>query len=229
MRTEHRLLFRLDAEVVRAIDMRVYRGKRGGPRVPAARVIDVWIGAGGYGVGMPDVITTIEADHREVERLFAAYATATSPDEKDGLVDQIRLALAPHAAAEEILVYPAVRGASGEGDEQASHSIDEHQEIKRLLSEVDHMSATDPGRDQKVRELEQAVAHHVEEEEGEVLPSLRAGVTAERLEQMGELFSTMKPLLPTHPHPLVPGTASAQLLAGPLASVADRIRDLLAR
>jgi PPOX class probable F420-dependent enzyme len=28
MRTEHRLLFRLEPEVVRAIDMRVYRGKR---------------------------------------------------------------------------------------------------------------------------------------------------------------------------------------------------------
>jgi hypothetical protein len=29
MRTEHRLLFRLEPEVLRAIDMRVYRGKRG--------------------------------------------------------------------------------------------------------------------------------------------------------------------------------------------------------
>jgi hypothetical protein len=28
MRTEHRLLFRLEPEVSRAIDMRVYRGKR---------------------------------------------------------------------------------------------------------------------------------------------------------------------------------------------------------
>jgi len=62
-----------------------------------------------------------------------------------------------------------------------------------------------------------------------VLPSLRAGVDAQRLERMGELFEQMKPMLPTHPHPLVPGTATAQLLAGPLASVADRIRDLLAR
>ena len=178
---------------------------------------------------MPDVTTIIENDHREVERLFAQYAAAATADQKDDLVDRIRLALAPHAAAEEILVYPAVRRAVEEGGEQASHAIDEHQDIKRLLSEVDKMSAGDSERDAKVRELQQAIEHHVQEEETNLLPSLRAGMDAERLEQMGELFERMKPLLPTHPHPLVPGTATAQLLAGPLASVSDRIRDMLAR
>ena len=178
---------------------------------------------------MTDVTTIIENDHREVERLFAAYAAATTGDAKTQIIEQVRLALAPHAAAEEILVYPALRGVGGDGNEQANHAIDEHQDIKRLLSEVDKMSADDADRDAKVRELEQAVAHHVEEEEGEFLPSLRAGMSADRLEKMGELFSNMKPLLPTHPHPLVPGTATAQLLAGPLASVADRIRDFVSR
>jgi len=178
---------------------------------------------------MPDVTTVIENDHREVERLFAAYSAAATNEEKDRLVDEIRLALAPHAAAEEILVYPAVRRAAEEGGDQARHAIDEHQEIKRILSDVDKMPGDDPERDQKVRELQQAVEHHVEEEEGSVLPSLRTGMDVERLERMGELFEQMKPLMPTHPHPLVPGTASAQLLAGPLASVADRIRDFLGR
>jgi len=178
---------------------------------------------------MPDVTTIIENDHREVEGLFAQYFVAANPQAKDQVVDQIRLALAPHAAAEEILVYPAVRGAVGDGKEQADHAIDEHQEIKRLLSEVDKMSADDPQRDERVRQLQQAVDHHVQEEESTVLPSLRAGLDDQRREQMGDLFQKMKPLLPTHPHPLVPGTATAQLLAGPLASVADRIRDFVSR
>jgi len=178
---------------------------------------------------MPDVITIIEQDHREVEGLFAAYSAAATVEEKDEIVDRVRLALAPHSAAEEILVYPAVRRAAEQGGEHADHSIDEHQEIKRLLSEVDKLSAGAPERDQTMHELEQAVAHHVLEEEGSVLPTLRAGTDPERLEQMGELFQRMKPLLPTHPHPLVPGTATAQLLAGPLASVADRIKDMIGR
>jgi hypothetical protein len=49
---------------------------------------------------------------------------------------------------------------------------------------------------------------------------LRAGTDPQRREQMGDLFQRIKPLLPTHPHPLVPGTATAQLLVGPLASIA---------
>jgi len=178
---------------------------------------------------MADVITIIENDHREVDGLFAAYSAATTTENKDTIVEQIRRALAPHAAAEEILVYPAVRRATKDGDDKAGHSIDEHKEIKRILAEVDTMSAGDPTRDQKVRDLQQAVEHHVEEEEGDVLPRLRAGMDEERLQRMGELFQKMKPLLPTHPHPLVPGTATAQLLAGPLASVADHIRDFIDR
>ena len=177
---------------------------------------------------MTDVITIIQNDHREVERLFAAYAAAPSAEDKDRLVDEIRLGLAPHAAAEEILVYPALRRAAQDGKEQADHAIDEHHDIKRFLSEVDKMSAG-AERDAKVRELQEAVDHHVQEEEGELLPSLRAGMDAERLEKMGDLFDRMKPMLPTHPHPLVPGTATAQLLAGPLASIADRIKDFVSR
>jgi hemerythrin superfamily protein len=178
---------------------------------------------------MPDVIAIIEHDHREVERLFAAYSASGDADEKDRIVDEVRLALAPHAVAEEILVYPALRRVVEEGGEEADHAIDEHQEIKRLLSEVDKMASGEPGRDQKMQELQHAVEHHVQEEEGVLLPSLREGMDAQRLDRMGELFERMKPLLPTHPHPLVPGTATAQLLAGPLASVADRIRDFIAR
>lgn len=178
---------------------------------------------------MPDVITVIQNDHREVERLFAAYGAALTGEKKDEVPDQIRRSLAPHAAAEEILVYPAVRRAAGDGDDTASHAIDEHQEIKRLLAEVDTMSADDPERDAKVLELQHSVEHHVAEEESDVLARLRSGIEPERLERMGELFERMKPLLPTHPHPLVPGTATAQLLAGPLASVADHVRDLVSR
>ena len=37
-----------------------------------------------------------------------------------------------------------------------------------------------------------------------------------------------KSAVPTHPHPLVPGTAMAQLVAGPWASLVDHLRDLVA-
>ena len=36
-----------------------------------------------------------------------------------------------------------------------------------------------------------------------------------------------KKVVPTHQHPLVPGTATAQLVAGPWAATVDKVRDLL--
>ena len=178
---------------------------------------------------MTDVITLIQNDHREVETLFGQYHAATDAEEKGRLIAKVTESLAQHAAAEEILVYPAVRRAAEDGREEASHAIDEHQEIKRALAEVDKLDVNDPGREAKVRELEQVVSHHVEEEETSVLPTLASGTDPSRLDSMGELFERMKPLLPTRPHPSVPGTATAQLLAGPLASIADRIRDFIER
>ena len=178
---------------------------------------------------MPDVISIIQNDHREVEALFARYTSALDTSEKQRVADTIREELSKHATAEEILVYPAVRRAAEGGDEEAGHAIDEHQEIKRVLADLDKLDGGDPQHTVKVRELEQAVSHHVEEEEGLVLPTLASGTDPDRLEKMGDLFQKIKPMLPTHPHPNVPGTATAQLLAGPLASIADRIRDLVRR
>ena len=178
---------------------------------------------------MPDVISVIQNDHREVEALFAQYASATDNAERRRVADTIRQELSKHATAEEILVYPAVRRAAEGGGQEAGHAIDEHQEIKRVLADLDKLQPDDAQHGAKVQELEQVVSHHVAEEEGSVLATLAAGTDPDRLEKMGDLFQRMKPLLPTHPHPSVPGTATAQLLAGPLASIADRIRDLLRR
>jgi hemerythrin superfamily protein len=178
---------------------------------------------------MPDITTIIENDHREVERLFESYRSSGPSADRQAIVDRIRVMLAQHSAAEEILVYPTVRRTAEDGDALADHSIDEHQEIKRLLAELDDLSADDPAQSAKVADLERAVAEHVEEEESVVLPALIGRTDSERRERLGELFEDTKPLLPTRPHPSVPGTASAQLLVGPLASVADRIRDFVGR
>jgi hemerythrin superfamily protein len=176
---------------------------------------------------MTDVISAIEADHREVDAMLDEYdLPETSARRKKELVTTITRALAQHSAAEEILVYPRLRYHLGRGD--ANHAIDEHQGIKRALANVDKAQAGS-AQDAEVAELARLVREHVEEEEQDLLPRLRSEIDAGQLRGMGTLFQQMKPLLPTRSHPAVPGTATAQLLAGPLASVADRIRDLTGR
>jgi hemerythrin-like domain-containing protein len=180
---------------------------------------------------MTDVITMLKEDHRQVEQMGEALDAAGTTEEKKKVARQIVRELATHAAVEELLVYPALRiKVKDNGDRWADHSIEEHHQVKLLLSEAEESMRKFPDAARFVPEIRAAVnttRKHIEEEEGEVLPALEQNISRDRLEQMGRLAEKIKPLLPTHPHLLVPGTATAQLLAGPLASVADHVRDFL--
>ena len=75
-------------------------------------------------------------------------------------------------------------------------------------------------------EFRRAVLTHAEREENEVFPLLRQ-LDPGKLTPMATLVDSAKKAAPTHPHPHVPGTATANLLAGPAAAVVDRTRDSL--
>ncbi|MDQ3945337.1 MAG: hemerythrin domain-containing protein [Actinomycetota bacterium] len=175
---------------------------------------------------MPDAISVIEKDHRTVDAMFNDYETVIDEARKEEVAPRIVRELSIHAALEEMLVYPVVRLKVDGGDDMVDHAVEEHQEAKRLLADIEK-AGSGSQRDQLMKELAGSIREHIAEEEGDVLPRLRECVDAERLEQMGTLMERSRGLMPTHPHPMVPGTAAAQLLAGPLASVADHIRDFV--
>ncbi len=65
-------------------------------------------------------------------------------------------------------------------------------------------------------------------------PKARSGATAEQLafrkqsveaQRLGDQVTQAKKLAPTRPHPHVPPQPAAVKSAGPLAGVADRLRD----
>jgi hemerythrin superfamily protein len=180
---------------------------------------------------MTDVISMLKEDHREVERMASALDSAEGPDEKKKVARRIIRELAAHAAVEEVLVYPALRiKVKDNGDRLADHSIEEHHQVKELLDQAEEEMEKFREKSRFVLMMSEAInatRKHIEEEEGEVFPALEHNLDRERLEQMGRLAQKIKPLMPTHSHPLIPGAASAQLLAGPLVSVADHVRDLL--
>jgi iron-sulfur cluster repair protein YtfE (RIC family) len=164
----------------------------------------------------------IEQDHRAVERLFAAF-TGTGVD-RQGIVDRIIEELSRHAAAEEEVVYPEMARKLAGGDQKTAEARDEHAAMKRILAELDQRPA--PGDVERlIRALEQEVKHHVQEEEGDLLPSLRRAVGDLRMRELGATFQTAKRMAPTHPHPHAPDAPPGNLVAGPVAAAADRLRD----
>lgn len=174
-----------------------------------------------------EITELLTNDHREVDELFRRYNLSDKDDSIEELTKEIVHELSVHAAVEELFVYPLIRAKVEGGGDLADEAIDEHQSVKRLLADIEKMEAGSAEHGTKMDELIQAVRHHVEEEEGEVFPKLRDGASASVRDKVGTVVEHAKGVVPTHPHPLVPGTATAQLVAGPWAAAVDKLRDLV--
>jgi hemerythrin superfamily protein len=136
---------------------------------------------------VPDVTKLIESDHREVENLFAQF----KQDNSKSTAMKICSELDAHAAAEEKVFYPVVRDDVPDGKKLAGEGEEEHGEARQLIGRI--KNTQDEGHlADLVNQLEQAVSHHVNEEEKEMLPKAREALDASRLSELGTEFQAAK-------------------------------------
>ncbi len=138
-----------------------------------------------------DAIELLLDDHRQVEALFAEYeelATSEDLDAKESVATEICEKLTVHAQLEEEIFYPAARQALSGDTEIVDEAEEEHSDAKQLIAEIEEMSPEDDDYDAKVKSLNEAITHHVEEEEDVMFPKLRqSGMDTQALgEQMAE-------------------------------------------
>jgi hemerythrin superfamily protein len=136
-----------------------------------------------------DAVSAIMQDHRMLERLFEECRTNRS--QRPALVAEIRARLKAHRIAEEERVYPAFAAAAPSESDEVHHGVAEHREAEELLAEAAHVAATEPDSaafDAAFGRFVAVVAHHVEEEEGELLPTLEDAVDRDELERLGVAF-----------------------------------------
>lgn len=175
-----------------------------------------------------DPITALMDDHRRVDELFAAFQSSSGDEARDVLQEIVR-ELSTHAAVEEQALYPAMRQALAGGDEKVDHAIDEHQQVKETLDELD---GADPGGEDvasQVSALAASVQKHVSEEEEELFPALRDALGPAGLTEMALLAEKARGAAPTRPHPHAPTSGAAQAVAGTVAGVVDKARDAARR
>ena len=175
-----------------------------------------------------DAIEVLTADHQEVEAMFGQLEALPEGPERDQLVQQVTRELSVHAAVEEQVLYPAMRRSLADGESQVEEALDEHQAVKETLVDIERASDPDE-RDELLEELIGDVRHHVEEEEGELFPELRAAIGQDELRQMGSALQAAKKMAPTHPHPHAPSTPPGNIVGGVAAAAADKIRDAVQR
>jgi hemerythrin superfamily protein len=174
----------------------------------------------------PDAVQLLTADHAEVETMFRQLETLPEGASNDELVQSVVRELSVHAVIEEQVMYPVMRKALPDGETLVQEAIDEHQEVKETLAAIE--KAGSPGDVRPL--LEQLIAdvrHHVDEEETELFPKLRASIGKVELQEMGGKLAAAKKTAPTHPHPHAPNTPPGNIVGGGAAAVIDKVRDAL--
>ena len=184
-----------------------------------------------------DAIALLQRDHQEVEQLFKQFEKLTerAHKSKEKIVNKVIRELAIHSAVEEMLFYPAVRTAAlkatvrslKEAGETVLESLEEHHVVKWTLSELENMSPDDERYDAKFKVLMESVRHHIEEEQGELFPKARRLLGEDMLDALGERIEKAKKIAPTRPHPRAPDQPPGNVVAGTVAAVMDRAKDMM--
>jgi hemerythrin superfamily protein len=173
-----------------------------------------------------DALTLLKADHDAVENKFVKFE-ALGPralKSKTALVADVIEALSVHAAIEEQLLYPAVRGRLVDEEGQVLEALEEHHVVKWTLSELDGMSPEHERFDAKFTVLMESVRHHVKEEENELFPKVRKGFTRTELADLGEALAKAKLTAPKKPHPRSPDEPPMNTAAAAITNPLDAFR-----
>jgi hemerythrin superfamily protein len=172
-----------------------------------------------------DAIALLERQHAEVRRLFNQVQQAGPADKAETFQCLVRL-LAAHETAEEEVFHPTARRADG-GQAVVEARLAEESAAKQALAELEKLGVDDPGFDEGFDAFRVMVDRHATNEENEEFPLVRATQDADDLAAMGELLRAAESVAPTHPHPHGPDSAVGNLVIGPFAAIADRVRDTL--
>jgi hemerythrin superfamily protein len=176
-----------------------------------------------------DAVAVLKKDHAEVERMFVRFEKTRSAAERQRLAERIVRELSIHAAIEEQLVYPRLRGRLDGSEGDVLLALEEHHFAKVALTEIEALPQESDRLEPKVRVLAENVRRHVQEEERELLPALKRLVSASVLLELGDALLAAKRLAPTRPHPTAPDEPPGNVLTTPAAAVYDRGRDALTR
>jgi hypothetical protein len=146
--------------------------------------------------GPIDITDLILTEHDVFRRSFAALDKVLAPDE-DPATHEERLGelwaplaahLERHAAAEELVVFPALLRHGANGEHETLDAVGDHNDIRDAIREA---ATHAPGSPEWWKAVDRARAentHHMGEEEDEALADLRRTTTAEQRLHLGRLF-----------------------------------------
>lgn len=148
-----------------------------------------------------DAIVLLRQDHKEIRKLFREFEQAGegARKRKGQLVDRILEALTVHTYIENECMYPEVRKLLPDLEEDVLESFEEHHVADVLCMELATMRPEDERFDAKTTVLIESVTHHMDEEERDWFPQVRAGLGRRQLQELGERMLELKKKAPRKP------------------------------
>lgn len=140
-----------------------------------------------------EIYDLLRQDHTEVKSMLNDLIKLDQNDEyRFILMQEIKNALIPHSRAEESVFYNAIRAVDADKSVVA-HSYQEHLEAETMLRTLLVKDKTNLDWRSTAKKLQQALEHHISEEEGRVFAEARKIFTPQEAESIGQAFEKLKP------------------------------------
>jgi hemerythrin superfamily protein len=149
--------------------------------------------------GILNAVDMLTHQHREAESLLAKLIGAKDPAARCGLFEQLADTVAIHMRIEEEIFYPAAHAAAK--DSIISHGEKEHKKAKELMAEMLSIPSGSQKFAAKLDELNHALRHHHGEEENNMFPAVRKGMSEETLTTLGKQMFERQTELQTKDRP----------------------------
>ncbi len=137
-----------------------------------------------------NVIDILKQEHDTVLPVLEEL-TEKGLGDRSGTYSSMKSALLLHMEGEEKAVYPRFEQAGMH--DKILESIQEHNAVKTLLSQLDSVSMSNEDEwVARMKVIRENVRHHVKEEENEIFPKARQSLSEDELEEMGSRFEEAK-------------------------------------
>ena len=148
-----------------------------------------------------DAIVVLKADHKEIRRLFRQFQAAGDQaiKKKAKIVGQIIELLTVHTYIENEVMYAEVCALLPDLKGDVLESYEEHHVADVLCIELAGMPPGAERFDAKATVLIENVTHHIEEEEQDWFPEVRAGLGRKQLQELGAKLKQAQKKAPRSP------------------------------
>lgn len=123
---------------------------------------------------LDDVIDLLLADHRAIRNLVDQLQTTNDPSQARHAYLELVERFSSHEAAEEQVLFPVLRALGPMGEGEAAARTGEHREVDALLDRMRLLSPISYAFVKRAAVMASDVRAHLDAEETEVFPRLRA-------------------------------------------------------